>query len=65
MLLYFKGGTVHLVCRSAERGKEAQEAIIKETKNDVRFQGISLILSAQKILYNLESTSPPCGHVPT
>ncbi|XP_065887052.1 dehydrogenase/reductase SDR family member 12-like [Dysidea avara] len=29
-----RGGTVHLVCRSAERGKEAQEAIIKETKND-------------------------------
>jgi len=35
--LHFKGGTVHLVCRNAERGKEAQEAIIKETKNDVRY----------------------------
>lgn len=29
-----RGGTVHLVCRSEQRGKEAQDAIIKEAKNE-------------------------------
>ncbi len=30
------GGTVHMVCRSKERGEAAQEEIKQESKNEVK-----------------------------
>ena len=57
--LHFTGGTVHLVCRSEQRGKEAQESIIKETKNDVRNCNIYLMLYL-KSNFILESPFAPC-----
>ena len=56
------GGTVHLVCRNEERGKEAKEAIIKETKNDVRFYSMYLMLCTNGYSF-LESPFTSLGHV--
>ena len=47
---------MHLVCRSEQRGKEAQDAIIKETKNKVE-------LSCNIYLMSHVSTLESCGHV--
>ena len=50
---------MHLVCRSEQRGKEAQDAIIKETKNEVGSCSIYLMSH----ISTLESPFTSCGHV--
>ena len=61
-IAYSLGGTVHLVCRSEQRGKEAQDSIIRDTKNEVRSCGICLMSCAQnfqKVHLHLVDMSKP------
>lgn len=46
-----RGGTVHLVCRNADRGKTAADEIKEETKNDVTIIIIAVFINNNNYCY--------------